>query len=668
MCQSEREMREKGNIQCKRRVKQVIEENKRKADEDFGRQLSEKYKDDKRLYWKEVKDERKRRINVSNEGNEVKDVDGEMLREKEAVKGRWMKYFENLMNVKSEGEAIVTCMGVMGGGGRGHEQEQIKREEVAKAIGNLKNGKAAGVDGITAEMLKYGGETVIEWMHKICGMAWEEGRVPGDWTKAIIVPVYKGKGSRNECGNYRGISLLSIAGKVYGKIVIERVQKITESSISEEQGGFRKGRGCVDQIFSLRMIIEKMLVKGKKVYAAFMDLEKAYDRINWKAMWEVLMMNGVGGRLLNGVKAFYKDANACVRVDGETSGNFEIKGGVRQGCVMSPWLFNLYMDGVIREMKAKVDGGGVEMCVNDDKWMLNTILFADDTVLIAENEKDLQKLVNVFDSVCKRRKLKVNVNKSKVIVFERSRSEVVDFECPYRVRVECPKELDIRLNGEIMEEVDEFKYLGSILCKYGSMEGETRERAVQGRKVVGSLGRMMKERTVSMEVKKGLRDGIIVPTLTYASETWAWNERQRSRIQAVEMSYLRNACGVRRMDGESNESVYERFGMSSRGEGVKCGVVEGVRRNTLRWFGHMERMAQGEITKRVYMSVIDAVGARGRPQRQWEDGVLEYVRERGERRMRGMEHARRECKDRNTWRLFCRGHPLGGVLRNRRQI
>ena len=91
---------------------------------------------------------------------------------------------------------------------------------------------------------------------------------------------------------------------------------------------------------------------------------------------------------------------------------------------------------------------------------------------------------------------------------------------------------------------------------------------------------MMKERTVSNDVKKGLRDGIVVPTLTYASETWVWNESQRSRIQAVEMSFLRGACGVRRMNGDSNERVYERFGMSSKGEGVKCGVVEWVKRNS----------------------------------------------------------------------------------------
>ncbi len=239
-------------------------------------------------------------------------------------------------------------------------------------------------------------EKLIEWMLRICVMAWEEGRVPGDWTKAIIVPVYKGKGSRNECGNYRGISLLSIAGKVYGKIVIDRVQMITESKASEEQGGFRKGRGCIDQIFSLRMTVEKMLVKGKKVYAAFMDLEKAYDRINWAAMWDVLKVYDVGGKLLNGVKAFYKDANACIRVVGGTRESLIIKGCVRQGCVMSPWLFNLYMDGVVREMKAKVGEVGVEMCVNGAKWVLNTILFADDTVLIAKSESELQEMVNVF--------------------------------------------------------------------------------------------------------------------------------------------------------------------------------------------------------------------------------------------------------------------------------
>ncbi len=99
------------------------------------------------------------------------------------------------------------------------------------------------------------------------------------------------KGRRGECGSYRGISLLRIPGKVYGKVIIERVQGLTEEKISEEQRGFRKGRGCVDQIFSFRVVVEKILAKWKKLYAAVMDLEKAYDRVDCRA----LTWGGAGG-------------------------------------------------------------------------------------------------------------------------------------------------------------------------------------------------------------------------------------------------------------------------------------------------------------------------------------------------------------------------------------
>ncbi len=124
-----------------------------------------------------------------------------------------------------------------------------------------------------------------------------------------------------------------------------------------------------------------MIMKGKKVYAAFIDHAKAHDRIDWMAMWDVLKVYGVGGRLMNGVKAFHKDAKACIKVNGETGESFGIQGGMRQGCVMSPWLSNLHI-----EMKAKVGDVGVEICVNGGKWVLNTILFADDTVLTVKNE------------------------------------------------------------------------------------------------------------------------------------------------------------------------------------------------------------------------------------------------------------------------------------------
>ncbi len=156
------------------------------------------------------------------------------------------------------------------------------------------------------------------------------------------------------------------------------------------------------------------------------------------------------------------------------------------------------------------------------------------TLLLAESEGRLQRIVDEFERVCKRRKLKVNAGKSKVMVFERARKQTTDFAKPYRVGSKAIPECKIWLGREKMEEVNEFKYLGTMLCKHGSMKGEIRERAVNGRQVMGSLERVMK-RSVSMVVKKGIRNSVTLPTLSYASETWTWIAAQQSRIRAVEM-------------------------------------------------------------------------------------------------------------------------------------
>ncbi len=215
-------------------------------------------------------------------------------------------------------------------------------------------------------------------------------------------------------------------------------------------------------------------------------------------------------------------------------------------------------------------------------------------------------MVDQFHNVCSRRKLRVKAGKSKVIVFERREVEVVDFRKQYGVGVLVNERCEIVLE-ERMEVVKELKYLGTVLSKYGEMEGEVRERAVKGRTAIISLARVMKGRSVSIEVRRGLRNSIHLPTLTYGSEMWMWNGAQQSRVHAVDMSYLRGACGVTRWDGESNKSVYERCGMGSRANGVNCGVVEWVKRNRLRWLGHIER----------------------RPPGRWRDRVKEYMFERG---------------------------------------
>ena len=171
---------------------------------------------------------------------------------------------------------------------------------------------------------------------------------PKDWRRAIMFPFHK-KGSRSVCKNYRGISLLSVPGKVFGTILNDRMRSITEGKLMEEQVGFRPGRGCAENVFVIRQLGEKMLERGKKLYAAFLDLEKAYDRV-WRAgLWEALKKYGVQGRLLRAIQGLYQDSEAAVKVGEETTDWFKVQRGVRQGCPMSPWLFNIYLDMVVKE-------------------------------------------------------------------------------------------------------------------------------------------------------------------------------------------------------------------------------------------------------------------------------------------------------------------------------
>ena len=151
------------------------------------------------------------------------------------------------------------------------------------------------------------------------------------------------------------------------------------------------------------------------VFWAFMDLEKAYDTIDRLGMWQMLRVYGVGGKLLKAVQSFYIDSRACVLVGNEVSEWFPVNIGLRRGCVMSPCVFNVYMDGVVREVNVRVLGKGLEMLSsNGGRFEINQLLFVDDTTLAADSEEKLCRLVS-FGRVCERRKLRVNVGKSKVM-------------------------------------------------------------------------------------------------------------------------------------------------------------------------------------------------------------------------------------------------------------
>ena len=131
-----------------------------------------------------------------------------------------------------------------------------------------------------------------------------------------------------------------------------------------------------------------------------MDLEKAYDRIDREGLWEYLRMSGISERLLESVKSFYRDSTAKVRVNENCSESFEASTGLKQSCVMSPWVFNVYMDGVVREVKTEKLERGVKLRMNRGEWEVRQLLFADDTALGVDASKKLKWAIENFARVC----------------------------------------------------------------------------------------------------------------------------------------------------------------------------------------------------------------------------------------------------------------------------
>ena len=174
-----------------------------------------------------------------------------------------------------------------------------------QAVKHIKSGKAAGVDEIRPELPKVLVGEGIDWLTRVFQVAWDSGEVPVDWQTGVIVPIFK-KGDKTECHNYRGITLLSLPGKLYAKVLESKVRRIVEPRMAEEQCGFRPGRSTTDQVFTLHQVQEKAWEYAKQVFLAFVDLEKAYDRVSRNKMWEFLRKYGVEEELLRAIQALYQ--------------------------------------------------------------------------------------------------------------------------------------------------------------------------------------------------------------------------------------------------------------------------------------------------------------------------------------------------------------------------
>ena len=215
-------------------------------------------------------------------------------------------------------------------------------EELRKAIDNMTCGKAPGNDGILPDLTKSCKNTLLQPLYDVLRQCCREGAVPQDMRDAKIVTLYKNKGDRSDCNNYRGISLLSIVGKLYARVVLVRLQKLAERVYPESQCGFRAERSTVDMIFSLRQLQEKCCEQQKPLYVAFIDLTKAFDLVSRDGLFNILLKIGCPPKLHSMIRSFHDDMKATIEYEGSMSEPFDIKSGLKQGCVLAPTLFGIF--------------------------------------------------------------------------------------------------------------------------------------------------------------------------------------------------------------------------------------------------------------------------------------------------------------------------------------
>ncbi len=335
----------------------------------------------------------------------VKDKDGKPLTSEKEVLKRWKIHFEEVLN-RPEPETTASPE-------PGRELE-INTEaptdgKVRNAIQGLKLNKSPGGDQISAELLLADLATAVKVLTDLLGKIWRKEKLPDDWVKGIIIKLPK-KGDLAICDNWRGIMLLSIPSKVLSKVLLARIDEAIDKKLREEQAGFRKGRGCIDQIFTLRNIIESCAEWNIPLHINFVDFQKAFDSIHRNTLWKILRSYGIPTKLVTIISKFYENFQACVAVDNKTTEFFKIGTGVRQGCILSPILFLLVIDWVMRQTNNRPRG--LQFGIHG---ILEDLDFADDLAMISSSIKQLQKKTDRIVNFAKQVGLFINVKKTEVM-------------------------------------------------------------------------------------------------------------------------------------------------------------------------------------------------------------------------------------------------------------
>ena len=493
------------------------------------------------------------------------------------------------------------------------ELDDLPTEEgLSKAIDSLACAKAPGKDGIPPELLKQGKSTLLKPLHKLLCLCWEQGHIPQDMRDANIVTFYKNKGDRSDCNNYRGISLLSIVGKVFARVVLNRLQSLASRVYPESQCGVRAGRSTVDMIFSLRQLQEKCRDQQQPLFIAFVDLTKAFDLVSRSGLFQILQKIGCPPNLLVVITSFHQDMQSTVCFDGATFEPFPVSSGVKQGCVLAPTLFGIFFSMLLQYAFADCEDGVYVRTKQDGKLfniarlraktksyevLLRELLFADDAALRSHSEEGLQRLVNKLSAACKEFGMTISLKKTNIMA----------------QGADSPPTITIR--DTQLEVVEAFTYLGSTVTNSTSLDAEISSRIAKAAGVMAKLNKrvwsnsLLSERTKVLVYQAG-----VLSTLLYGSESWTTYARQERRLNSFHLRSLRRLLQIRWQDKVSNTEILQRAGLMS--------IPSMIMQRRLRWLGHVHRMEPNRLPREIlYGELRDGYRKVGRPLLRYKDTI-----------------------------------------------
>ena len=343
----------------------------------------------------------------------IEDKNGDIIMEKDEILSRWSEYIGELYNDDNRSDMSDIAAEV---------ESPITRREVEHALRVMPEKKSPGPDRITTEMLVAAGEIGILELTELSNMIHNQGSFPNELNKSIFITLPKVNGTI-KCEKHRTISLMSHLTKLVLQIVINRIRGRTLDEIAPVQYGFMPDKGSGNAIFVLRRLVERSVEKQRDVYTCFIDYSKAFDTVKHASLVELLQSLDVDKSETRLLTNLYWKQTAAVRCGDDISEWLDIKQGVRQGFVASPYLFTLYTEMIMRELD-DMDGFRIGDTVGDN------LRYADDTVIISESEEQLQRLINVvvtkseekglYDAICEkeiRRRIRIAKSAFTSIVF-----------------------------------------------------------------------------------------------------------------------------------------------------------------------------------------------------------------------------------------------------------